>query len=139
GGGATTRLGARAGFAALPRALRARGPHRLEHVAECPPPLVSRIAALGLTVVTDPAFVRLRGDVYRAETDSAAWSWLYRARSLVAAGVRVAAGSGAPIGPLSPWVGLAAARARRAPPRALLGGRGRLRAGAAPPPLPTPA
>jgi predicted amidohydrolase YtcJ len=129
--GATTLVAALAAFAALPRALRARGPHRLEHVAECPPPLVSRIAALGLTVVTNPAFVRVRGDVYRAETDPAAWSWLYRARSLVAAGVPVAAGSDAPIGPLSPWVALAAARTRRTASGAVLGGRERLGAEAA--------
>ena len=129
--GATTLVAALAAFAALPRALRARGPHRLEHVAECPPPLVPQIAALGLTVVTNPAFVRVRGDVYRAETDSAVWSWLYRARSLVAAGVRVAAGSDAPIGPLSPWIGLAAARTRRTVSGAVLGGRERLGAGAA--------
>ncbi len=129
--GATTLVAALAAFAALPRALRARGPHRLEHVAECPPPLVSRIAALGLTVVTNPAFVRVRGDVYRAETDPAAWSWLYRARSLVAAGVPVAAGSDAPIGPLSPWVALAAARTRRTASGAVLGARERLGAEAA--------
>jgi predicted amidohydrolase YtcJ len=129
--GATTLVAALAAFAALPHALRARGPHRLEHVAECPPSLVSRIAALGLTVVTNPAFVRVRGDVYRAETDPAAWSWLYRARSLVAAGVPVAAGSDAPIGPLSPWVALAAARTRRTASGAVLGGRERLGAEAA--------
>src|SRR5262249_36488645 len=122
----TTLVAALAAFAALPRALRMRGPHRLEHVAECPPPLVSRIAALGLTVVTNPAFVRVRGDVYRAETDSAAWSWLYRARSLVAA-----AGPDAPIGPRSPWIGLAAARTRRTASGAVLGGRERLGAEAA--------
>src|SRR5262249_25767056 len=129
--GATTLVAALAGFAALPRALRARGPHRLEHVAECPPPLVSRIAALGLTVVTNPAFVHTRGDVYRAETSPATWGWLYRARSLAAAGVPVAAGSDAPIGPLSPWLGLAAARTRRTASGAVLGARERLGAEAA--------
>src|SRR5262249_59851515 len=125
--GATTLVGALAGFAALPRALRARGPHRLEHVAECPPPLVRRIATLGLTVVTNPAFVRVRGDVYRAETDPAAWSWLYRARSPAAAGVPPASGSRAPLGPSSPWIGLASARARRTVSGALLGPRQRPR------------
>src|SRR4029077_6187385 len=104
--GAGSLIAALAACAALPRGHRVGRRHRLEHVAECPPPLVRRIAALGLTVVTNPAFVRVRGDVYRAETDPAAWSWLYRARSLVAAGVPLAAGSDAPIGPLSPWVAL---------------------------------
>jgi predicted amidohydrolase YtcJ len=111
--GAPTLVAALSGFAALPGRLRRRGPHRLEHVAECPPPLVREIAALGLTVVTNPAFVRERGDAYRRETEATRWSWLYRARTLAAAGVPLAAGSDAPIGPLSPWIGLAAARTRR--------------------------
>jgi predicted amidohydrolase YtcJ len=118
-------------FAALPRGVRARHRHRLEHLAECPPPLVDRIRALGLTVVTNPAFVRERGDVYRRETHRDAWGWLYRARSLVAAGVPLGAGSDAPIGPLSPWVGMAAARTRRTRSGAVLGPAERLSAAAA--------
>ncbi len=129
--GAATLVAALDAFAALPRRRRTRAPHRLEHVAECPPPLVSRIAALGLTVVTNPAFVHTRGDLYRSETHPEAWGWLYRARSLAAAGVALAAGSDAPIGPASPWVGLAAARSRRTASGALLGARERLGALAA--------
>jgi predicted amidohydrolase YtcJ len=124
--GAATLVAALDAFTSLPSPRRARAPHRLEHVAECPPPLVSRIAALGLTVVTNPAFVHTRGDVYRTETPRDAWGWLYRARSLAAAGVALAAGSDAPIGPPSPWVGLAAARSRRTASGAVLGPRERL-------------
>src|SRR5262249_34794473 len=43
----------------------------------------------------------------------------------------LAAGSDAPIGPSSPWIGLAAARARRTASGALLGARERLGAAAA--------
>jgi predicted amidohydrolase YtcJ len=129
--GAATLVAALDGFAALPRAMRTRRRHRLEHLAQCPPPLIPRIKTLGLTVVTNPAFVRERGDVYRGETERDAWSWLYRARSLLAAGVPLAAGSDAPVGPLSPWVGMAAARARRTPSGAVLGPRERLSAAAA--------
>jgi predicted amidohydrolase YtcJ len=64
-------------------------------------------------VVTNPAFVYWRGDVYRRETDGAARAWLYRARSLVAAGVPVAAASDAPVVAPDPWLGMAAARTRR--------------------------
>ncbi len=128
--GASTLVAALDAFAALPRR-RAAAAHRLEHVAECPPPLVARIAALGLTVVTNPAFIATRGDVYRRETHPDAWGWLYRARSLAAAGVRLAAASDAPVGPASPWLGLAAARARRTPSGAVLGPRERLDAAAA--------
>ena len=128
---ASTLVAALDGFAALRRRRGARAPHRLEHVAECPPPLVQRIAGLGLSVVTNPAFVRVRGDVYRGETHAGAWAWLYRARSLASAGVPLAAGSDAPIGPASPWVGMAAARSRRTPSGVVLGPRERLAAGAA--------
>jgi predicted amidohydrolase YtcJ len=129
--GASTLVAALDAFAALPRAMRARRPHRLEHLAECPPPLVGRIKALGLTVVTNPGFVRARGDVYRAETHRDAWSWLYRARSLLAAGVPLAAGSDAPVGPPSPWLAIAAARTRRTASGAVLGPGERLSATAA--------
>ncbi len=129
--GASTLVAALDAFARLPRTLRAGGPHRLEHLAECPPPLVARIAALGLTVVGNPAFIAARGDVYRDETPRQAWGWLYRARSLAAAGVALAAASDAPIGPASPWIGLAAARARRTASGAVLGPRERLGAAAA--------
>src|SRR4029077_12957944 len=85
----------------------------LEHVAECPPPLVAAIAALGLVVVTNPAFIHWRGDTYRAEPPDEARAWLYRARTLLRAGIALAGASDAPVVPPSPWVGIAAARARR--------------------------
>jgi predicted amidohydrolase YtcJ len=129
--GAATLVAALDAFAALPRGVRSCRRHRLEHLAECPPPLVDRIRALGLTVVTNPAFVRERGDVYRSETHRDAWGWLYRARSLLAAGVPLGAGSDAPVGPLSPWIGMVAARTRRTPSGAVLGPGERLSAAAA--------
>src|SRR5436190_19626022 len=104
--GAATLVAALAGFASLPRAQRAGRRHRLEHVAECPPPLVARLAALGLVVVTNPAFVHWRGDVYRRETTGDAQAWLYRAASLARAGVALAGASDAPVVPPSPWVGI---------------------------------
>jgi predicted amidohydrolase YtcJ len=111
--GAATLVAVLAAFARLPPSRRPRGRHRLEHVAECPPPLVARIAALGLTVVTNPAFVHWRGDAYLGETHGPARAWLYRARSLAAAGVPLAGASDAPVVPPSPWIGIAAARSRR--------------------------
>ena len=111
--GAATLVAALDAFAALPARHRRGRRHRLEHLAECPPPFVARIAALGLTVVTNPAFVYWRGDVYRRETDGAARAWLYRARSLVAAGVPVAAASDAPVVTADPWLGMTAVRTRR--------------------------
>jgi len=129
--GTATLAAALAAFAALPRRLRAGRRHRLEHVAECPPPLIARIAALGLVVVTNPAFVHWRGDAYIAETGAPVRPWLYRARTLVRAGVPLAGASDAPVVPPSPWVGIAAARARRTAAGATLGAAERLGAAAA--------
>lgn len=129
--GAATLVVVLAAFAALPRGARIGRRHRLEHLAECPPVLVDPIARLGLGVVTNPAFVHWRGDVYRAETPPPAHGWLYRARSLAAAGVPLAGASDAPVVPVSPWVGLAAARSRRTARGVSLGLAERLRAGAA--------
>jgi predicted amidohydrolase YtcJ len=94
--GAATLVAALDAFARCPRATVAAGATVWSISAECPPPLVARIAALGLTVVTNPAFVYWRGDVYRARPRRRA-AWLYRAGSLVAAGVAVAAASDAPV------------------------------------------
>jgi hypothetical protein len=129
--GVATLIAALDAFAALPACLRRRRRHRLEHVAECPPPLVGPLAALGLTVVTNPAFVALRGDVYAEESARGAVGWLYRARSLAAAGVPLAGASDAPVVPADPWLGVAAARTRRTAGGRVLGGRERLDAGRA--------
>jgi predicted amidohydrolase YtcJ len=87
---------------------------------------VGRIARLGLTVVTNPAFIHWRGDAYRAETAGVARQWLYRAGSLASAGVRLAGASDAPVVSPSPWVGIAAARSRRTRAGHVLGSRERL-------------
>lgn len=121
-------VAALAGFAALPARLRRERRHRIEHCGECPPPLVPALAALDLVVVTNPAFVALRGDAYRAEHPSTAWPWLYRARSLLAAGVRVAGASDAPVSPPDPWRAMATARTRRTAGGAILGAAERLSA-----------
>jgi len=129
--GAATLVAALAGFAGVPAAERRGRRHRLEHVAECPPALVASIAALGLTVVTNPAFVRCRGDVYLGETTPAAHGWLYRAASFARAGIALAGASDAPVAPPSPWIGIAAARSRRTAGGAVLGAGERLGAAAA--------
>jgi predicted amidohydrolase YtcJ len=129
--GSATLAAALAAFAAVPARHRRGRRHRLEHVAECPPSLVARLATLGLVVVTNPAFVHWRGDAYRTETTGAARGWLYRAGSLLAAGVRLAAASDAPVTPPSPWIGMAAARTRRTVRGSVLGAGERVSATAA--------
>jgi len=129
--GAGTLVAALAAFAGVRGAGRSARRHRLEHVAECPPPLVGRIAALGLTVVTNPAFVHWRGDAYVEETAPGARRWLYRTRSLLGAGIPLAGASDAPVVPASPWIGIAAARSRRTAGGIVLGPAERVGAAAA--------
>ncbi|HEY8155976.1 MAG TPA: amidohydrolase family protein [Myxococcota bacterium] len=99
----------------------ARAGDRIEHAAVAPPDLVSRIAALGLTVVAQPSFVRERGDAYAAEVEPADLPWLHRARGFDAAGVPLGGGSDAPFGDPDPWRSMRAAVERRSESGAVLG------------------
>ncbi len=94
---------------------------RIEHAGVVPPGFARTIADLGLTVVTQPAFVHARGDDYAREVPAAERDWLYPCRSLLDAGVAVAAGSDAPFGPLDPWLAMATAVSRQTASGALLG------------------
>jgi len=91
-----------------------RVPDRLEHCSLCPPELVRRVAEAGVAVVTQPAFLAVRGAKYRAEVEPPLWPWLYPLRALRAAGVLVAGGSDAPVVPFDPRLGLDGATRRRA-------------------------
>ena len=81
-------------------------PDRLEHCSLCPPELAHRIAAAGVAVVTQPAFLALRGVKYVREVEPPLWPWLYPLRALRAAGVLVAGSSDAPVVPFDPRLGL---------------------------------
>jgi predicted amidohydrolase YtcJ len=105
-------------------ALRDAGPHpgdRVEHGAVVLPGQHAELAALGVTVVTQPGMVRARGDRYLLEVDQAERPHLWPCRSLLDAGVAVAAGSDAPYGPLDPWVAVDAAATRTTAAGAALG------------------
>lgn len=82
---------------------------RIEHGSVIPPEAIGEIKALGLTVVTQSAFVRERGDRYAADVDPADRPDLYRHASLLAAGVPLAGSSDAPYASADPWIGVAAA------------------------------
>ena len=86
---------------------------RIEHASVAPPEAVSTMARFGLTVVTQPHFIRERGDAYARDVDRCDLPWLYRLRGFVAAGVRLAAGSDAPLGHPDPWLAMRAAIDRR--------------------------
>lgn len=97
-------------------ALREAGPHardRIEHASVAPPEWVDVLAGGPVAVVTQPHFVRERGDAYLEDVDAVDRPWLYRARAWLEAGVPLAAGSDAPYGTPDPWRAMAAAVERR--------------------------
>jgi predicted amidohydrolase YtcJ len=106
-------------------ALELAGPHRgdrIEHGAVIPVEMLPGMARLGLTVVTQPNFVAERGDDYLADVPADDLPHLWRARSLVDAGIPVAAGTDAPFGLADPWLAIRAAVRRRTPAGRILGG-----------------
>jgi predicted amidohydrolase YtcJ len=86
---------------------------RIEHASVAPPDVLSLLAEHGLTVVTQPNFVRERGDAYLADVPARDQPWLYRGRGFLAAGVALAAGADAPLGDPNPWLAMQAAVDRR--------------------------
>jgi predicted amidohydrolase YtcJ len=90
---------------------------RIEHGSVVPPSLRDAIARLRLTVVTQPAFLRARGDRYLAEADAVDVPHLYPCASLP----RVAGSTDAPYGPEDPWTAIAAAVDRRTASGAVVG------------------
>jgi predicted amidohydrolase YtcJ len=99
---------------------------RIEHASVVPPGYAARLARLGLSVVTQPGFISVRGDDYLREVPATEQPWLYPCATLARAGVTVAAGTDAPFGPADPWRCVAAAVTRRTPGGQVLGRRERL-------------
>ncbi len=85
---------------------------RVEHGAVVPPDLRAELLRLGLQVVTQPAFVAERGDDYLADVDVDDLGHLWPCRSLIEAGIPVAAGSDAPYGSTDPWLAISTAATR---------------------------
>ena len=106
-----TRLQAVYALAAL-EAAGARPGDRLEHAAVLGADLLPRVRGMGLTVVTQPAFVHSRGDRYLEDVEPDDLGDLWRLASLIRAGVASAAGSDSPYGSLDPWTAVEAASRR---------------------------
>lgn len=96
-----------------PRLRPTRGLLRVEHASQCPEEWVSLLADLDAAVVTHPGFVRAHGDRYLADVSLEPHDWLYRLRSWLSGGVRLAFASDAPAGPPAPLAWLSAATGRR--------------------------
>ncbi len=87
--------------------------HRIEHVSIAPPPVVERMAALGIVPVSNPGFIYAHGDRYMESVAPADLPFLYDVAGIVRRGRRVAAGSDAPVGPIEPAAAIRAAARRR--------------------------
>ena len=85
---------------------------RIEHGAVLDAAVLPVLRRLGLTVVTQPAFVFGRGDQYLRDVDASDRPDLWRLRSLLEAGIPLAASSDAPFGPWQPEVAVRAAVTR---------------------------
>lgn len=86
---------------------------RIEHAAVAPPDALALVAALPLTVVTQPHFVHERGDAYATDVEERDRPWLYRCRAFLDAGVPLGGGTDAPFGHPDPWRAMRAAVERR--------------------------
>lgn len=91
----------------------ARAGDRIEHAAVAPPEVTAELARLPLTVVTQPHFVRERGDAYLVDVAPGDRPWLYRCRGWLEAGVPLGGGTDAPFGAADPWAAMRAAVERR--------------------------
>lgn len=88
--------------------------HRLEHCSICTPSIARRIAGLGILVVTNPSFIYSSGDRYLSEVPSEQLQHLYAIKTMLTAGIKLAAGSDAPVSTPDPLAGINAAVTRRA-------------------------
>jgi predicted amidohydrolase YtcJ len=91
----------------------ARAGDRIEHASVAPPAAVALIARLPVAVVSQPHFLRERGDAYRRDVEPHDRAWLYRGRGFLTAGVPLAGGTDAPFGDPDPWRVMRAAVDRR--------------------------
>ena len=86
--------------------------NRIEHCSECSTVALNNIARLGGIVVTQPNFIYERGDKYLEQVSDKIQPSLYRMKSLIDAGITVAASSDAPISDPNPLLGIYSAVTR---------------------------
>lgn len=96
-------------LSALETAGGARPGDRIEHGGMISKAAVGAIRATPLTVVTNPGFIHDRGDRYLATIGREQRRDLFRAGSLLNAGIPLAAGSDAPYATPDPWTAMRAA------------------------------
>jgi predicted amidohydrolase YtcJ len=80
--------------------------HRIEHFAICPPEDLARAARLGVVPVPQGRFASELGDGMLAAVGPAREGWLYRQRSLLAAGLTLPGSSDRPVVAGAPLLGV---------------------------------
>jgi predicted amidohydrolase YtcJ len=105
--------------------------HRIEHCSVCPLELALKIASLGITVVTQPAFIYFHGERYLATVPDEQLKHLYPIKTLLDQGINVAASSDCPIVSPDPLIGIHAAMHRLSATGDIIGGRERIQPTAA--------
>jgi predicted amidohydrolase YtcJ len=98
---------------ALRKSPRANHRHRIEHCSICPPILAKRLASLGITVVTQPAFIYYSGGRYLQTIPAEQLAFLYPIATLLKHKINVAGSSDCPVIPANPLKGIFAATCRR--------------------------
>jgi hypothetical protein len=88
--------------------------HRIEHCSICNLSTASRLRRLGATVVTNPAFIFYSGERYLSTVQPQQLRHLYALNTMLKTGLKLAAGSDAPVAPPDPFKGIYAAVTRRA-------------------------
>jgi len=88
--------------------------HRLEHCSVCTPEAARKLSRLGVVVATNPAFIYYSGERYLATVPREQLSHLYAIKGMLRSGLRVAAGSDAPVAGPDPLKGIYAAVTRLA-------------------------
>lgn len=104
---------------------------RIEHAAVVPDDRLADLAALGITVITQPNFVAERGDDYLAAVEPHRQHELWRLASLRDNGIAVALSTDTPFGDGDPWAAMRAAVHRSTPSSVVLGPAERVSARAA--------
>ncbi|MBW1997406.1 MAG: amidohydrolase [Deltaproteobacteria bacterium] len=108
---------------ALDRVPRKDHRHRIEHCSVCPPSLAGQIASLGITVVSQPAFIYYSGDRYLETVPETQLKHLYAFRTLLSRGINVSGSSDCPVVPPNPLAGMGAAVLRTSSTGRILGDR----------------
>jgi predicted amidohydrolase YtcJ len=105
--------------------------HRIEHCSVCPPDLARKIASLGITVVTQPAFIYFHGERYLETVPEEQLKYLYPLQTLLDQGINIAASSDCPIVPPDPLIGIKTAMHRLSAAGDIVGGREKIESAAA--------